>query len=530
MIERGAVEGQVFHSSAVRELGPESARDGVEQNLVGLVRKELIRPDEPMFAGYDAFRFRHLLIRDAAYESLPKETRADPPRAIRGLDRGPHGARRARRDRRLPPGASGALPAGAWAGRAGARGARRHASRPCGKAALGRSDFHAARNLLERALTLLPAGAQRDEAAFALAEACWHAGQFDVTFELLAPLTRSADPHVAAKARILEANARILADPRDAAALARAVLDEVLPQLEADGDDGALARARLLESMANWLTSRAEPSVRAARLALAHAQRAGDRRLRGVAAYSLGAAAAWGPAPPAEQLSLIEELETVHGDAPTARTGAEYVRISYLMNRGELDDARAANVRLIAAHLELGEEALAATIGEIRTLIELWDGRPDEALKFAEDAYRRLLELGATSWASTTCVHVAEVRYALGDLDGAEQMALEGEQLGSPEDVVNFAMSKGVRAHIAADRGEHATAEQLAREAVGHALETDFPMIHGDAFRALAYAEHALGRPEQERAALEEALAAYRRKGIIPLAEETERLLAATRG
>ena len=40
------------------------------------MRKELIRPDRPHFAGEDAFRFRHLLIRDAAYDSLPKEARA----------------------------------------------------------------------------------------------------------------------------------------------------------------------------------------------------------------------------------------------------------------------------------------------------------------------------------------------------------------------------------------------------------------------------------------------------------------------
>src|SRR6202022_1780453 len=41
------------------------------------VRKELIRPEPSTFAGDHAFRFRHLLIRDAAYDALPKETRAE---------------------------------------------------------------------------------------------------------------------------------------------------------------------------------------------------------------------------------------------------------------------------------------------------------------------------------------------------------------------------------------------------------------------------------------------------------------------
>ncbi len=41
------------------------------------MRKELLRPDRTQLAGDDAYRFRHLLIRDAAYEALPKSTRAD---------------------------------------------------------------------------------------------------------------------------------------------------------------------------------------------------------------------------------------------------------------------------------------------------------------------------------------------------------------------------------------------------------------------------------------------------------------------
>ncbi|HYT29304.1 MAG TPA: AAA family ATPase, partial [Actinomycetota bacterium] len=77
VIERGAVEGKVFHRGAVAALCPEERRSGVPAHLMGLARKDLIRPQRPDFAGEDAFRFRHLLIRDAAYEALPKETRAE---------------------------------------------------------------------------------------------------------------------------------------------------------------------------------------------------------------------------------------------------------------------------------------------------------------------------------------------------------------------------------------------------------------------------------------------------------------------
>ena len=77
VIGRGAVEGQVFHRGVVEELAPAAARDDVPANLQTLVRKDMIRPDTSRFVDDDAFRFRHLLIRDAAYDSLPKETRAD---------------------------------------------------------------------------------------------------------------------------------------------------------------------------------------------------------------------------------------------------------------------------------------------------------------------------------------------------------------------------------------------------------------------------------------------------------------------
>src|SRR5213079_1957246 len=75
LLERGSVEGEIFHRGAVQALVPEETQ--VTPRLAALVRKELIRPDRTQLVGEDGFRFRHLLIRDAAYEALPKATRAD---------------------------------------------------------------------------------------------------------------------------------------------------------------------------------------------------------------------------------------------------------------------------------------------------------------------------------------------------------------------------------------------------------------------------------------------------------------------
>ena len=75
VLERGAVEGEVFHRGSVQALTAEESQ--VTPRLASLVRKGLIRPQKPQLAGEDGFRFRHLLIRDAAYAGLPKATRAD---------------------------------------------------------------------------------------------------------------------------------------------------------------------------------------------------------------------------------------------------------------------------------------------------------------------------------------------------------------------------------------------------------------------------------------------------------------------
>ena len=74
VLERGAVEGEIFHRGAVQALSPDGQ---VTPRLAALVRHELIRPDKAQLPGDEAFRFHHLLLRDAAYDALPKSLRAD---------------------------------------------------------------------------------------------------------------------------------------------------------------------------------------------------------------------------------------------------------------------------------------------------------------------------------------------------------------------------------------------------------------------------------------------------------------------
>ncbi len=81
VLERGAVEGLVFHRGAVAALAPEEPQ--VDGRLVTLVRKDLVRPEQTVLADDEAYRFRHSAdpghgVRRAA-EGRPRR----PARALR---------------------------------------------------------------------------------------------------------------------------------------------------------------------------------------------------------------------------------------------------------------------------------------------------------------------------------------------------------------------------------------------------------------------------------------------------------------
>ena len=75
VLECGAVEGRVFHHGAVQTLAPDESQ--LTARLVRLIQGELIRPDIAELPGEEAYRFRHDLVRDAAYDGLPKTIRAE---------------------------------------------------------------------------------------------------------------------------------------------------------------------------------------------------------------------------------------------------------------------------------------------------------------------------------------------------------------------------------------------------------------------------------------------------------------------
>ena len=244
VLERGAVEGEIFHRGAVQALAPEETQ--VTPRLAALVRKELIRPDKPQLAGEDGFRFRHLLIRDAAYDALPKAARAElHERFAAWLEQ--HGAElveldeilgyhleqacRYRAELGLPPTTS-------WPRRA------RRRLTAAGRRAKLRQDYGAAVSLLERAAALVPPAELDVALETDLVDALFWGGKGGDALRRAGSLAERAsaagDRVGELCGRIQEGIFRTYLEPEGATEKLAALVEQALPVFEAAGDDLAL--------------------------------------------------------------------------------------------------------------------------------------------------------------------------------------------------------------------------------------------------------------------------------------------------
>jgi class 3 adenylate cyclase len=160
-LDRGSIEGQVFHRGAVVDLSQPEERDDVLRALTSLTDKAFIQIAEADFVDEAAFRFHHILIRDAAYAGVPKKLRAELHERFAEWILRRTGDRIAEYEEILGYHLEQAARYRAELGPVDAEGrelaraaARRLAS--AGQRALARGDLPAARSFFSRIITLLP--------------------------------------------------------------------------------------------------------------------------------------------------------------------------------------------------------------------------------------------------------------------------------------------------------------------------------------------------------------------------------------
>jgi class 3 adenylate cyclase/tetratricopeptide (TPR) repeat protein len=540
VIQRAAVVGKVFWWGAVTELSPVDVRERVGAHLQTLLRKELVHPDRSSFAGEDAFRFSHILVRDAAYDSMPKQTRAELHERFAGWLEARAGDRIAEYEEilghHLEQGyryRAALGPVDDSARDLGRRAAARLAQ--AGRRSFQRGDMPAAVNLLGRAADLLPEGETARPAVLTdLGAALTDVGEWPRAEEVLTDAAEGAaasgDRRVEWHARVQVAWIRTSRDPSRAWDELLAETKQAIEVFEEVGDEAGLAKAWMLRGeMYNDLTEREEMESAAARV-VEHASRAGDRREEALGVRLLGGAMIYGPTPVKEAVSRFEQILQSASDSPMMEVAI--LPVLALLNgmKGRFAEARALLDRARTLQDELGLRFFSARLAMASTEVEMLAGNPVAAEREARRGCEIFKEMGETGRFSTLACQLADALYALGRDGEAYAYTLEGEKASAPEDVEAQSSWRRVRAKVLARRGEVDQAEELIRESLRVAeTSPDDVHLHSKVFRDMAEVLRLAGRPGEGRRFLQRALDLEERKGNVPSASRIRVLLEKAR-
>ncbi len=524
--ERGSVIGKEFWRTALVELGGESSA------LPPLVRKELIRPyRSPIFPSDDAFRFRHQLIRDAAYDGMPKELRAklheqfgswlEQHRSEYDEIVGYHLERAYLLREELGPldEESRALGnrAGKLLGQAGVR-------------ASGRGDVPAAVNLLTRATALLDgADESRLVLLITLGYALQEAGELELASKTFSGAVEAAEnaevPAIASRGRVAIS---FVGAMMGGAFADLAMVHEELRTLEALSDDSGLAEAWFVAGCFEGWLGQSEAAAGAYERASAHAVKAGNRRLTGLPVGARVVVGAWGYLPADEGIELCDELLGEH-HGTWLEGYLRAARSMHLSLVGRADEASSELDRANDVYRQFGNELFSAATAMNAADQALRVGRPELAEAVARDGIARLERFGEQGFLSTTTGFLAEALLVQGRYQEADEHAGITADLAAGDDFEAQMRWRTVRARILAQQGEYAEAERLAREALELGAGTDWPMFHANALIALADVLELAGRASEAPPLVEAALALYERKGARVEAEASRRRLAEAR-
>jgi DNA-binding SARP family transcriptional activator len=531
VIEPGAVQGKVLYEEAVAELVPEALRARVADLLGSLVRKELIRPDRSSLGGR-TYRFRHLLIRDAAYDSIPKGIRAEThQRFARWLEHAA-GARTTEYEEIVGYHLERAYRYRVELGPVDevARALAREAAERLGAAgrrAFARSDAPGALNLISRAVSLLPPEdplrvdlVPNVRVVQGMEDLSW---ADKVLTEAVEAAATSGDRRLAAQALVQRGLLRLFTatdvTPQELVTVAEQAI-RVFDELD---DDLGLARAWRLVAQAHYLDRHAGPSAEAGERALAYARRAGDSFEQREIVEWLGIALVLGPASASDAERRCRRLlDEVAGDP--ALEANLLGTLAYLVG---IQGRSGEFAKLMGrAEQAAGPDEWIWTVPAHFAWIALLRADPAAAEHALRPDYEQLTKIGEKSHFSSITTLLAQAVYGQGRHDEAEGLLQEAENASRPNDVHSQIVARATKAKVLALRGELAEAERLAREAVAFAEEGDFLHSHGEALTDLAEILELAGRSEEAAGAIRRAIALHEQKGNILAIEQAKARLA----
>ena len=536
VIERASVVGKVFYGGAIQALFGNAAPPNLRELLMGLVRRELVRAERSTLPGQEMFRFRHLLIRDAAYEGMPKELRAELHERFADWLEHIAGERIDEQQEILAYHLEQTVELRRQLGPVGeheieiSRRAALHL-RDSGDRARDRGDLQAATHLYGRAADLLPEDdATLPDLLYELARAMAETERRKESVEIFRrarDLARErGDLRTDWLSRLSLSNTLMSVDPHAVVtARFREEIQEALGIFESLGDERAQARAWVQLAETEWMPCRYGEAISCLTHARDIAGRAEDLRTFDEATTMIAVASYFGPTQAGEALDRTTEILADARLTPLARGVVTSLRGGCRAMLGELDRALADHEAADRIVRDFGLPVWHSVIYQIRgTTADVYGD-----LVAAEAAHRRAFEIldetGEQGYLSTAATNLAAPLAELGRVDEAERFARIGREAAAEDDVASQSGAEAAWAMVLSARGDLDGAAVAARRSISVAAHTDMFFGLGELHLNLSRILAKAGQSGEAVEAAREALSFFVRKGVVPAVARAKALL-----
>jgi DNA-binding SARP family transcriptional activator len=527
VLDHASVQGRSLYVGGVDELLPELKRADIGNHLVSLVNKQLMRPDHSDIPGEDAFRFSHVLIREVAYQGLPRGRRAELHKRLadwlaerpdaRDDMIGFHLAEAYRNRAALGP-------VGGHERELASAAVERLTA--AAESARLRGDPAAGARLLERAETVVAAEPEaRSDLLPELGAALYDAGRLEEAAAILdEAVERSQEPRVRARAQIERELVRLETDLDAGTAHAARAAAEGLDLLDPTRDPHGTCRALFLSGYVTWIAGRAGEADHLWAQAAACAEQPGAERERFELIGWRAMATAQGATPVDEAIPRCEAFAELVKESPQATVWV--LEPLALLHAMQEDFDSAGGLLAEANRLRAALGGLGSGFSHLEAWARLCMGQPDVAEKRLRSDVEKLATMSGKGTLATTSALLAKAVLAQNRVDEAAVLCEAAEKWAAAEDTMTQVICRGVGARAAAREGRAGAGESLARAAVELADSTDLISLRGDAMLDLAEVLRTVDRREEADRAAEAGLALYRAKGNAAAAREALALLS----
>ena len=233
-------------------------------------------------------------------------------------------------------------------------------------------------------------------------------------------------------------------------------------------------------------------------------------------ATQLSVSAYFGDIPVDEAFAMIEQAHRLEGDSPSGRSvdrsGSPSGSSAWLAGSRRPTTRCGARTRCTRSWVRRWPSS-PRTRRPAETL--RLEGRLEEAEELLREMSEAYDAIGETGFNSTIVGLLANTLCDQGRYEEAERFVARSRELSADDDFASQASWRMAQARVLADRGEFEDAIRLADEAVEINGQTDYIGWQGDGLEVKGQVLEAAGRGDDARAAYEEAIARYERKGNV---------------